>query len=156
MKKPGEAPLVAGQPGVLGPGWDEVAEAPGGDLLIEARRVGVAIGHECGVQRRGYRAGALANHDDAGRVGKRGGQVVKGGGAVDIALVLDGEAGGVLRGGVADVEVEHQLLRVRLAYPEAELRAVGALAVAVRGDPLPRLSAGRGRAGPRLRGRRRG
>ena len=177
--------------------------------------VGEPVRDESGIQRRGDRAGALAHHDHLVRAGECGRQAVERGGAVDVALVVHGEAGGVFRGGVADVrvtravgdvdggvvgervalvgEIEHAALpgralvdpglmqvavgcarlrreagaaglqvedhlpRVRLAEPEAELRAVGAATVAARDDPLPALIAGGRRGGRRLRaGHRRG
>jgi hypothetical protein len=67
--------------------------------------VGKPIRYEPGIERRRDRAGALAHHHDLGRAGKAVGQMLEGGGAVDGPPVVHGEAGGVLRGGVADVDV---------------------------------------------------
>jgi hypothetical protein len=77
------------------------------------------------------------------------GRVVLDRGLVEVAFRRAGLGG---EAGAAAAEVEDDLLRGCLADPEVELRAVGALAVAARDDPLPPLIAGRGRGG-RRRGR---
>ena len=120
--EPGRPPVAGGEPFVDLPVRHVVVDAPQltEDLGVEVGVVGQVagpatehgdlgvgeqVGDEAAVDRGGDRPAGVADDDDLGGVGIVLGEIVERGGAVDEAVVLDGQLRRILAGDVTEIDV---------------------------------------------------